>query len=654
MTMSKERIDYLVEELNKATLAYDEGKPYMSDEEWDDRYFELVDFEGETGYFREDSPTQNVIYSTVNALNKVSHNHQMLSLEKTKSLDTVASFIGKHSYLAMCKMDGLTCSLKYVDGRLVSAETRGNGVIGEDILHNALVIPTIPNKIKYKKDLVVDGEIICTYEDFESFAGEYKNPRNFAAGSIRLLDAKECSQRKLRFVAWDVIEGFDEETELSDKLDKLMHYGFTTVPYIQAVIPSAETVQTVNTNIETWIQDFAKQHSYPIDGIVFKLNDIAYGKSLGQTSHHFKNAIAYKFYDETHTTYLKEIEWTMGRTGVLTPIAVFEPIDIDGSTVERASLHNISIMEEVLGDTGHLGQSVEVYKANMIIPQILTADKSAHGPLFEIPNECPICGKSAEVFVTEGSVKVLKCTNPNCEGKLINKLDHFCGKKGLDIKGLSKATLEKLIAWGWIYSIADIYDLDTYEKQWKTRAGFGEKSVQNILDAIEKSRDCSLQSFICALGIPLIGSTASKELCKHFSSWQAYRDAVNLGYKFYDIDGFGWEMHNAITKFDYSIADRLAANELNVQAVVKEEAANKTLEGKTVVITGKLTHYKNRDAMKTDIEAFGGKVSGSVSKNTAYLVNNDNTSTSSKNVSAQKLGIPILTEQEFIEKFLTK
>ena len=652
--MNKEKIDILVEELNKATLAYDEGKPYMSDEEWDDKYFELVELEAEDGYYRSDSPTQNVVYSVVNALEKRTHNHQMLSLEKTKSLDSVASFIGKHSYLAMCKMDGLTCSLMYVDGRLVSAETRGNGVIGEDILHNALVIPTIPNKIKYKGNLIVDGEIICTYSDFEEFAGEYKNPRNFAAGSIRLLDANECAKRKLKFVAWDVIEGFPELDDLSDKLDKLMDYGFVTVPYIQAVIPSVETVNTVNQNIETWIQDFAKRDSYPIDGIVFKFNSTKYGKSLGQTSHHFKNAIAYKFYDETYTTTLKEIEWTMGRTGVLTPIAIFEPVDIDGSTVERASLHNISVMEELLGGNGYPGQSLEVYKANMIIPQILTADKSAHGTPFSIPEECPICGKSAEVFITEGSVKVLKCTNPNCEGKLINKLDHFCGKKGLDIKGLSKATLEKLISWGWIYTITDIYSLSDHEKMWKTRAGFGEKSVQNILNAIEKSRDCELQPFICALGIPLIGSTASKELCKRFSCWEAFRDAVKIGYKFYEIDGFGWEMHKAIVDFDYTIADTLAEKELNIKSVVKiEEVQNKTLEGKTVVITGKLTHYKNRDAMKVDIEGFGGKVSGSVSKNTAYLINNDNTSTSSKNVSAQKLGIPILTEQEFIDKFLS-
>lgn len=644
----------LIDELNKATLAYDEGKPYMSDEQWDEKYFELVELEAEYDFYDSNSPTQKVVYQVVNALEKVEHSHQMLSLDKTKSLESVAAFIGKHSYLAMCKMDGLTCSLTYANGRLVSAETRGNGVIGEDILHNALVIPSIPNKIKYKDTLIVDGEIICTYQDFESFSSEYKNPRNFAAGSIRLLDANECAQRKLKFVAWDVIEGIEEEADLSDRLDRLADYGFTVVPYIQAVIPSEETVNVVNENIETWIKDFAKKNSYPIDGIVFKINNVEYGRSLGQTAHHFKNAIAYKFYDETYPSTLKKIEWTMGRTGVLTPIAIFEPIDIDGSTVERASLHNISVMEELLGGTGFEGQQVEVYKANMIIPQILTAEKSVHGPLFEIPNICPICGNSAEECITDGSVKVLMCKNPSCEGKLINKLDHFCGKKGLDIKGLSKMTLEKLIAWGWVSNIRDIFNLKDYAKTWKTRAGFGEKSVQKILDAIDEKRVCSLQSFICALGIPLIGSTASKELCKYFTTWDEFRNAIRNHYKFFNLEGFGAEMHLAIMNFDYTMADLLVEEELHILAVEKAPEVEATLDGKSVVITGKLQHYKNRDAMKADIELFGGKVVGSVSKNTSFLINNDNTSTSSKNVSAQKLGVPILTEQEFIEKFLTK
>ena len=639
-----DKIKFLVRYLNECTKAYDEGHPKITDEEWDNKYFELQELEKETGLILSNSPTQSISYEVVNALQKCEHNHKMLSLEKTKSPQEVASFIGNKNFLAMCKMDGLTCSLTYRNGELVSAETRGNGLVGEDILHNARVLPSIPHKIPYMDELVIDGEIICTYTDFEKFSSDYKNPRNFAAGSIRLLDSKECATRKLTFVAWDVLKGLDDILFVSERLMQLARFNFTIVPMMRS---TSEFIA----DLPSTINSLALMLGYPIDGVVFKFDDIAYGRSLGETSHHFKNAIAYKFYDETYPSTLKKIEWTMGRTGVLTPIAIFEPIDIDGSTVERASLHNISVMEELLGGTGFEGQQVEVYKANMIIPQILTAEKSVHGPLFEIPNICPICGNSAEECITDGSVKVLMCKNPSCEGKLINKLDHFCGKKGLDIKGLSKMTLEKLIAWGWVSNIRDIFNLKDYAKTWKTRAGFGEKSVQKILDAIDEKRVCSLQSFICALGIPLIGSTASKELCKYFTTWDEFRNAIRNHYKFFNLEGFGAEMHLAIMNFDYTMADLLVEEELHILAVEKAPEVEATLDGKSVVITGKLQHYKNRDAMKADIELFGGKVVGSVSKNTSFLINNDNTSTSSKNVSAQKLGVPILTEQEFIEKF---
>ena len=357
-----DRIQELIEKLNKLTKEYDAGTPSVSDKEWDDMYFELKELENKYSIYFNNSPTQNIIYENVTALEKVEHNHDMLSLDKTKSLDVVKGFIGDKSYIAMCKMDGLTCSLKYYDGVLVSAETRGNGKVGENILHNARVIPSIPKCIPYKGLLVVDGEIICSKFDFKDFENEYANPRNFASGSIRLLDAAECAKRKLQFVAWDVIQGLEDEEYLSSKLYELHGYGFTITPYL--------AYDDLERDVEELVK-FSNDFTYPIDGIVFKFDDIAYGKSLGQTSHHFKNAIAYKFYDETVTSTLKTIEWTMGRTGVLTPVAVFEPVELEGSIIERASLHNISIMEELSGGFERIGDTLHIFKANMIIPQVL-------------------------------------------------------------------------------------------------------------------------------------------------------------------------------------------------------------------------------------------------------------------------------------------
>ena len=426
----KEKMIDLIQKLNLATLQYDKGTPVLSDEEWDDMYFELMALEMDAGFALPDSPTQMISYQVMNQLEKVEHNHKMLSLAKTKDLSEVTGFLARHNAVAMCKMDGLTCSLRYVDGKLVSAETRGNGFIGEGIFHNAMVIPSIPKRIKYKDELVVDGEVICTYNDFEFFANEYKNPRNFAAGSIRLLDSKECAERRLQFIAWDVLKGLDEIDTLNMRLNQLSAWGFTTVPRI--CLSADELKEPILENVVSDIKHLATKYSYPIDGIVFKFDDVKYGLSLGETSHHFKNAIAFKFYDEAYGTQLLRIEWTMGRTGVLTPIAVFEAIDIDGSTVERASLHNVSIMRETLGDNAHVGQKVEVYKANMIIPQIYSAEKESHGETFEMPTVCPICGGPVAER-TDNDSTFLVCTNISCEGKLINKLDHFCGKKGLDI-----------------------------------------------------------------------------------------------------------------------------------------------------------------------------------------------------------------------------
>jgi len=354
----------LIDKLNYYTKLYDEGNPAISDEEWDKMYFELKELEKETGLIYPDSPTQIVSYDVVNSLKKVEHNHKMLSLDKTKDIDEIQRFLGNKEFIAMAKMDGLTCSLRYVNGKLVSAETRGNGLVGEDVTHNALIIPSIPKYINLQQELIVDGEIICLKNDFEQFKQDYKNPRNFAAGSIRLLNAAECALRKLTFVAWDAIKGIEYDN-FSEKLQVLNNLGFVVVPWIK---------ENVSYAIGD-IQDICAKEGYPIDGIVFKFEDVTYGNSLGETAHHKNNAIAYKFYDEEYETRLFDIEWSMGRTGILTPIAVFESVDDGDSIIEKASLHNLNIMKEVLGDCPHKGQKIWVCKQNAIIPQVVRAEK---------------------------------------------------------------------------------------------------------------------------------------------------------------------------------------------------------------------------------------------------------------------------------------
>jgi len=655
-----DKIKFLVRYLNECTKAYDEGNPKITDEEWDNKYFELQELEKETGLILSNSPTQSISYEVVNALKKVEHSHKMLSLEKTKSVDEVSAFVGKKDFLAMCKMDGLTCSLTYRNGELVSAETRGNGLVGEDILHNARVLPSIPSKIPYMDELVIDGEIICTYTDFEKFSSEYKNPRNFAAGSIRLLDSKECASRNLTFVAWDVLTPmmFDDGTEykLSQKLNYLVPFGFTVVPYATGPAYYADDTEVEMDMFIEQVTQMAQGHSYPIDGVVIKFNDCAYGRSLGETTHHFKNALAYKFYDETYQTSLLDIEWTMGRTGVLTPVAVFEPIDVDGSTVERASLHNVSILNETLYGWGYKGQKVDVFKANMIIPQIASAEEPKDlpqydYPWFERPNCCPVCGGEVKYSKLNDSMN-LTCVSPTCPGKLINRLDHFCGKKGLDMKGISKATLEKLIDWGWVNDFTDIFELSIHRSEWVQKPGFGAKSVEKVLNAINTGANCELHQFIAALGIPLIGSTASKELAKHFETWEKFVKAAEGGFAFYTLPNFGGEMHNSLVSFNYAEAKLLADHYIHFNLPeVAPAPVGESLTGKTFVITGKLTHFKNRDEIKSKIEALGGKVTGSVSKNTNFLINNDVNSTSSKNMTAKSLGIPILSESDFIQTF---
>lgn len=646
----------LIDELNRLTKLYDAGHPEVSDKEWDELYFKLQEMEKETGIIYPDSPTQNIHFEKVSELKKVKHNHPMLSLDKTKNFDDIKTFLDPFSWIAMAKLDGLTCSLKYINGELISAETRGNGIEGEDITHNAKVISSIPKKINYKDELVVDGEVICTYENFENFNTEYKNPRNFASGSIRLLDSKECIKRKLTFIAWDVIKGFNKET-LTENLIELRQLGFTIVPL---TIKNSIT-SDINSAVY-FLKENCKLKSYPIDGIVFKYDNIKVYEGAGRTDHHFKGGLAYKFYDETYSTHLKYIQWTMGRTGVLTPVAVFDPIDIDGSTVEKASLHNVSVMREILGDCAYVGESLQVYKANQIIPQIAEAGPKydygyviAHGGVSanDVIERCPICGGDVAYITSDDGVINAYCDNPLCEGKLINRLDHFFGKKGLDIKGLSKATFQKLINWGWVDSIENIFWLYNHQMEWMDKPGFGKASVFKILDAIEEGKHTTLDKFISAIGIPLIGQTAAKDLTKHFKTYEDFRNAADDDkYNFSILDNFGEEMNRSIKNFDYAEADRISKLLIFEIPIVNNTQINNNLTGKIIVITGKLTTFKNRAELKAVIESHGGKVSDSVSKKTDLLINNDINSTSFKNITAEKYGIPIISELDFMKQYI--
>lgn len=641
----------LVKKLNYYTRLYDEGNPAISDKEWDDLYFQLQEMEKESGIVLSESPTNKINYQVVSALTKVEHNHPMLSLDKTKEIDEVINFSKSHSIIGMAKIDGLTCSIRYMDGYLVSAETRGNGLVGEDITHNIIHILNVPLTIPVTHEVIIDGEIICTYGNFKKFENEYANPRNFAAGSIRLLDSKECEKRNLSFIAWDCIKGLDDKENLSDKFFIMaQEWQFETAPWLalDSTLIDKPSIENMINLLQTW----ARNEEIPIDGIVFKYDNCAYYQSLGATGHHFRGGLAYKFYDELYDTVLRNIEWSIGRTGVLTPIAVFDPVNDGESIIEKASLHNVTVMRDTLGPKPFYGQAIKIYKANAIIPQVYKDTyENNEEDYFAPPINCPICDGRTTIQNNNG-IENLVCTNPDCDGRLINHLDHFAGKKGLDIKGLSKATLEKLIDLGWLSSIEDIFLLKNYREEWIKLPGFGVKSVDNILDAIEQSKNCEMANFITALGIPLIGSTYAKEICKYESTWTDFRADIDNDFDFSEWEGFGYEMNKAIHDFVYYEADHLAYDVLLLTNNLISVKSN-NLDGQKICITGSLKNYKNRDEFIKDIEAYGGKVVSSVSKNTTILINNDIESNSSKNQNAKKLNIPILTEEDFINKYLT-
>lgn len=633
----------LINELNDASYQYyNFGTSSLSDAEYDLKLNQLKQREKETGIIYSNSPTQKVGYPVLNNLKKVKIiNKPMLSLEKIYSNKEIQDFAGKEKIIGMIKCDGLSVRLIYQNGQLISANTRGTGFEGGDITEHIKHFLNVPLKISFINQLIVDGEAIIKNKDFEEINQKQKfsNSRNAAAGSLNLLDMKEVSKRKLSFIAWDCINGI-EENSFSKRIDFLNSLGFETIFY-----------STTATNEE--ILNKAKELDIPCDGVVWKIDNISNGEKRGKTEHHFLNAVAWKPAPDTYESYLINIEWSLGRTGVLTPIAIINEIEIEGVKINRCSLHNISVMKELLGKA-YSGQRVEVYRANQVIPQVLSAgypESSADIEgirLDDIPNICPICGGPTYIEKKNDS-EVLKCGNPDCCGQLLTKLDHYCSKKGLDIKGLSRATLEKLIDWGWVNEIADLYKLELHKEEWILKPGFGKVSVNNALTAIQMSRIPKLEKFICALGIPLVGTSLSKELAKHFKSYEELRDAAKNHYDFTHLDKVAYEKASALWNFDWANADLIAANILGYEQ--DEAPAAQDMIGEKICITGTLRSFRNRDELTKVIEAHGGKVVSSVSSQTTWLINNNISSISAKNKAAERLGIPIITEEEFINHY---
>lgn len=645
----------MVSILNEASDRYYNGKPLiMTDEQFDTRLKDLQQLEEETGFVFSNSPTQNVGYKVLTELNEITHNHPMLSLEKCHTADEVIKFAGDKDLVASIKLDGLTVSLKYEDGILVSGETRGDGYVGSDVTEHIKQFLNVPLKIDKKGTYIVDGEAVITDDDFAeiNINSEYKNSRNLAAGTLSVLDTSLVSQRKLKFIAWDIIEGGNNS--LKDNLTEARELGFEVVPFWIMPNPSnAFDPKNLQSNID-FVFDYAEENGFPIDGVVFKFNDIEYGKSLGATSHHFRNGVAYKREDDKHRTELIDIDWTVGKTGIITPTAVFKPVEIENTTVERASVHNISILTSL---DLHKGDTIEVKKCNQIIPQIhrnVSADeRMALGKESEhiiIPSVCPICGGDTEIKQDNDS-KVLVCANDNCKGKLLGKLTHFVSKNAMSVDGLSEQTLEKFIELGWLTCFEDIYNLNIYASEMVELDGFGETSVEKLLNAIEASKNTVLDKFIYSLSIPLIGKSASKTIAKYFDyDFDKFDNAFTGYFDWTQLDDFGNTMNDAICHF--GIKNGVVVRRLAERFIFEKPQANsgsKSLEGLTFVITGSLNHFANRDEAKEKIESLGGKVSGSVSVKTNYLVNNDVDSTSGKNKKAKELNIPVINEEELIK-----
>lgn len=645
-----ERIKDLVELLNKANKAYyQEANEIMTNFEYDKLYDELVGLEKETGMVLSNSPTVNVGYQVVSQLPKEQHNSPMLSLDKTKEVGALADFAGDRKCLLSWKMDGLTVVLTYENGELVKAVTRGNGLVGEVITNNAKTFKNIPISIPYKGRLTLRGEAIIKYSDFEQINREiedadskYKNPRNLCSGSVRQLNSQVTAERNVNFVAFALInaDDLDFDNSIEQQYKWMESQGFQVVEY---------RVVTRN-SMEDAVKYFAgkiQTYDYPSDGLVLMFDDIEYGLSLGTTAKFPRNGIAFKWEDEQAETTLKYIEWSPSRTGLINPVAVFEPVELEGTTVSRASVHNISIMEELeLGS----GDRIKVYKANMIIPQI--SENLTKSGIDDLPKECPVCGHATEVKAENG-IKTLYCPNSQCPAKHVKLFTLFVSRNGMNIDGLSEETLEKFIDAGYIKEFADIFHLDRYYEEIVATPGFGQKSYDNLMDSVEKARNVELSALIYSLGIPNIGSANAKLICKAFNNNIEKIRSASVE-ELIEIDGIGEIMAEKFCQY-FADEDNIKKldnllKEVNI-AEPEENTTPQNMDGLTFVITGSVEHFANRNELKSYIEKHGGKVTGSVSAKTNYLINNDAMSASSKNKKAKQLGVEIVTEEVFLERW---
>ncbi len=634
----RKRIEELVVKLNRASEAYyQEDREIISNLEYDALYDELAALEKETGITLASSPTIRVGYQVVSNLPKERHPAPMLSLDKTKSIEELKAWLGDRAGLLSWKLDGLTVVLTYEDGHLAKAVTRGDGTVGEVITPNARAFENIPVAIPYTETVVVRGEAVISYPDFEKFAGEYKNPRNLCSGSVRQLNSRITAERHVRFYAFTLAEGGHAARFRREQMEWMQAQGFETVDSIPV---KADNIDDAVRGFADKIEDF----QLPSDGLVLVFDDIEYGRSLGETAKFPRDSIAFKWQDEVKDTVLREVLWNASRTGLINPIAIFEPVELEGTTVSRASVHNVSIVEELeLG----IGDTISVYKANMIIPQI--ADNKTRSGNIRPPAACPVCGAKTEIK-DESGVKTLHCPNPECPAKRVKAFTHFVGRNAMNIEGLSEATLEKFIDEGLVRSFADLFRMESHRERIVTMEGFGEKSFENLIAAAETASHTTPARLLYALGVPNIGVANAKMIAKACRNRWAEIQNLNAE-ELTRIDGIGDVMANGYVEF-FTDADNVAMiTDLLAVLTLDEsfEESGSVLAGKTFVITGSLEHFENRDACKEKIESLGGKTAGSVSKNTDYLINNDASSGSSKNKKAKELGVPIITEAEFLE-----
>lgn len=640
------RMRELINILNKANRAYYiEDKEIMSNYEYDKLYDELLQLEKDSSTILANSPTQKVGYEVLSELPKEKHEHRMLSLDKTKEINKLKDWLANKLGLLSWKLDGLTIVLTYENGLLKKAITRGNGEIGEVVTNNAKVFKNIPLQIPYKERLIIRGEALIKYSDFAKInenlpvEDKYKNPRNLCSGTVRQLNNEITAQRNVHFFAFQVVNAnkIDFQDSKEQQLLWLMNQGFECVEYKKV------TSKTVEKILEEFSGQITK-NDFGSDGLVLTFDSIKYSNELGVTSKFPKDTIAFKWADELKETKLLYLKWNASRTGLINPIAVFEPIELEGTTVSRASVHNVSIVENLkLGE----GDTILVYKANMIIPQI--ADNLTKKGNIEIPKQCPVCNQKT-VIKKVNDVKVLYCTNENCLAKQIKAFTHFVSRNAMNIEGLSEATLIKFIEKGFIKSFADIYRIDRHKEQIKETEGLGEKSYNNLIESINESKESLLPNFIYSLGISNVGLSNAKLLCKYFEYDFSKIKKARIE-ELLNIQGFGEILAQSVNNYFQNEENQKIINDIMqyINLDIPEQTHNELLlEGKTFVITGSMNHYKNRNELKEDIEALGGKVTGTVSKNTDYLINNDIESNSSKNKKAKSLNIPIITEEEFI------